>query len=436
VDPSRPKRSLADDAKFVDSLSTLDDGLDPSSSEPLQPAQSARGKKTTPFQAAVQPPAAQNEPPIVIQPGSKRPLIDLFPPSPSEAPAGPLPLPPRGTAPPPRLARSGIRRAPVPAAPRPDTYETFYGLSEKPFALGPDPRFLYHSVAHDQASQELLDAIHRRAGVAVLTAPAGQGKTTLCRAVLDQLDRRTLTSLVNESVVSFEQLVGTLLVDFGVLSRAELLQHADGADLIKTLRSFVASLHSLQANAVVIVDEAQLLPVPVLRDLAAFAADTHPVVQLVLSGQPDLATLLSRSELQDLHNQIVARPELGALAEDEVPGYVMYRLSVAGRQPRVEFDDEAFRLLSEISQGNPRAVNQLCDRALTRGFDRAASVIDRELLQIAADELGLSAAATRPAGIMPWIIVLAAALTLMGLGAAAAAWMFSDRLQQMVGAWR
>ena len=388
MDSPRPEHSLADDPEFLDSLSVLDRGLTVTS----------------------------NEPPIVTRPESKRRLLDLFP----ESPPDPSPEPTRG----PDRRTEG--------APRPHTYETFYGLSETPFALGSDPRFLYRSVAHDRAAEELLDAIHRRAGAVVVTAPLGYGKTTLCRAVIDRLDRRTLTSFVTESIVSFEQLVSRLLVDFGVLSRADVLQRTGGADLAWTLRSFAASLPSLQAHAVVLIDEAQSVPVAVLRDLAAFAAET-PVVQLVLVGQPDLLPLLNRRELKSLYDRIVAGLELGPLVQDEVPGYVMHRLSVAGRQPRVHFDDEALGLLFETSEGNPRTINQLCDRALTRGFDRSASVIDGLLVLGAADELGLSPPAPQPGGVVDWIVMALVGLMLMGLGALAAAWLFSDRLRLLGG---
>jgi general secretion pathway protein A len=414
VDSSRFRRSLADDPDFQASLSELDRDLTSDDGGDEKPADPS------------------SAPPV----GSRRPLLDLFPPA--AAPEPPR-VPVRGVTPAPRLARASVRHAPPPVVREPDslTYETFYGLAEKPFAVDPDPRFLYHSTAHDETVRELLEAIRLHAGVVLVTGVAGIGKTTLSRVVLDQLDRRTLTSFVAGPPASLGDLVQAVLVDFGVLSREELARRpqTDVGELTKTMRSFVASLAPLQAKAVVIVDEAQQLPAAVLQDLLQLIDGTASTLHIVLVGQPELLTHLSARELRMLHDRITARSELTGLVEDEIPGYVMHRLGVAGQHPRVDFDDPALRLLFELSRGNPRIVNELCDRALTRAFDISASVIDEKLIRLAADELGVSEPVGDTRLRVRSAIAVLVLLLLMVAGAAAAAWTFRDRLSDAIIGW-
>jgi type II secretory pathway predicted ATPase ExeA len=149
--------------------------------------------------------------------------------------------------------------APVRDARMGPPYETFYGLTEKPFSPSTDPVFLYHSTAHDRTAQALLTSIGTRPGVVVITGPYGIGKTSLCRAVIEQLDRRTLTSFLVDPFLTVDDLLQTLLIDFGALSRDDLAggRQPSTGQLRDTLHSFLASLASLQAGAVVLVDEAQ-----------------------------------------------------------------------------------------------------------------------------------------------------------------------------------
>jgi type II secretory pathway predicted ATPase ExeA len=429
VDSSRPRHSLADDPKFQDSLSELDRGLG------VDQATDERLSDSEPAAAAPLPVDSPETTPSAAERTSRRPLIDLFPSPPvSEPPRVPL----RGVAAPPRLARANARRVPPSPDREPDrlTYETFYGLSETPFGADPDPRFLYHSAAHDTAAQELREAIRRREGVAVVTGPRGIGKTMLCLVVLDQLDRRTVTSFV-AAPASLGDLMATVLVDVGVLSGNELAQRrtADAADLTKTLRSFVASLASLQANAVVVIDDAHQLPGEVLRNLHQLTDGITSTLQLVLVGEPELVAQLDERRVRTLRDAITCRSELKGLLVDEIPGYVMRRLAVAGEQPRIEFEDSALRLLFELSGGNPQAVNLVCHRALTRAFGVSASVIDSPAIQAAAGELELSAPVRGAQHIVRALAAAVVLLVLMAAGAAGAAWMFRDRLDAAISAW-
>lgn len=327
------------------------------------------------------------------------------------------------------------------APPEEITYETFYGLNEKPFSLSSDPKFLYHSNAHDRVAQELLSAIRRHDAAVIITGDTGLGKTMLCRAVMDQLDRRTLTSFVTDPFVSIEELVKTVLVDFGVISQADLasgrLAHAALPDLTAALREFLQSLVALEAFAVVLIDEAQKLPIDALEQVLMLSGTggEQGLLQVVLVGQPKLLAVLNRGELRQLAQRASVRETLEPLAEDEIVGYVLHRLAIAGTNARVEFDDAACDRLNELSSGVPLMVNMLCDRALTLGYQASASSIDATMIDRAAEDLDIQVpdtGLTRVVRIALNVVVLTA---LMLLGAAAAAFVFRERLTQTIVQW-
>jgi general secretion pathway protein A len=325
----------------------------------------------------------------------------------------------------------------MPAASRPaaDTaaYELFYGLQERPFSLSTDPKFFYHSAGHDEAAQTLLGAIGRREKFAVLTGELGLGKTILCRAVVDQLDRRTLTSLVAEPFVSPEALLKTVLVDFGVISRDDLtrgrLAKQSRTDLMAALRDFLISLAALQAFAVIILDDAHELPIDMLEQIRVLidSVGDEALLQVILVGGPTLTKTLGRSELRQMNSSIAVRARLRPIAEDEVFGYITHRLSVSGASPRVEFDEPALARVFELSAGVPRTINVLCDRTLEAGFKKSASLLDRSLVDQAAEELDLAPAHAQPS-IARTAATAAGFVALVLLGALLAAFIFRSDL--------
>jgi len=284
------------------------------------------------------------------------------------------------------------------------TYEPYYGLSEKPFSLSADPRFLYRSPAHGPAFDEIHAGIRRREGLIVLTGEIGTGKTTLCRSVLQHLDRRTFAAFVADPFVSREDLLKTLLVDFGVISMADLTRgRFDGAsrsDLSYPLYEFLDSLVPLQAFAVVIIDEAQNLSLPLLEEIRILSEleRREKLLQVVLVGQPELRSNLRLPEMRQVDQRVSVRCELSALDAAGVAGYVNHRLGVAGRgESRVEFTSAALEAIHEGSAGVPRLINRICDRALQRAFAARALQIDADFVWTAVGDLGLNVNAARPA---------------------------------------
>lgn len=301
-------------------------------------------------------------------------------------------------------------------------YEDFYGFSEKPFSLTPDPKYLYKSESHASAFDLLQYAIRRREGFVVITGDIGTGKTTLCRAILDHVDRRTFTALVLNPFVSEEDLLRLILQDFGVVSREEVrrgrLAGVTKQELIDTLNDFLLSLQPLGASALLIVDEAQNLPVQVLeqiRLLSNLETDKEKLLQVVLVGQLNLRAILRRPELRQLDQRVSIRYQLRPLTREETGSYIAHRLTIAGGGCAVAFTLRALHGVHAFTGGIPRLINLVCDRTLLAAFSARALRVEPELVEKVARTLDLKAPASR---LPEWMHRRAAAVA---VGAAAMA---------------
>ena len=275
-------------------------------------------------------------------------------------------------------------------------YEAYYGFAEKPFSLTPDPKYLYRSQSHANAFELLQYAIQRREGFVVVTGDIGTGKTTICRALLEQIDRKTFTALVLNPFLSEEDLLKRILQEFGVVSRVNIragrLTGVSKQDLIETLYDFLLGLIPLKANAVLIIDEAQNLPLPVLeqiRILSNLETDKEKLLQIILVGQLDLGTLLRSPKLRQLDQRVSIRYRLDPLDRETVGAYVAHRLTIAGGSAAVTFEPKALDRLYRLSGGIPRLINLICDRALLAAFSVRENRITRDMVAHAADSLGV-----------------------------------------------
>jgi len=273
-------------------------------------------------------------------------------------------------------------------------YESYYGLSEKPFSLTPDPKYLYRSQSHANAFDLLQYAIRRREGFVVITGDIGTGKTTLCRALLEQIDRTTFTALVLNPFMTEEDLLRRILQDFGVISREEVkagrIAHVTKQELIETLYDFLLGLVAIKASAVLIIDEAQNLPLPVLeqiRILSNLETDKEKLLQIILVGQLNLQTLLRSPELRQLDQRVSIRYELKPLDRETVAAYIAHRLTIAGGSAAVTFTAKALLQVHRWSSGIPRLINLICDRALLAGFSVRSSRITPEMITHAVQGL-------------------------------------------------
>src|SRR5262244_3595398 len=277
-------------------------------------------------------------------------------------------------------------------------YESYYGFVEKPFSLTPDPKYLYRSESHGNAFDLLQYAVRRREGFVVVTGDIGTGKTTLCRALLEQIDRTTFTALVLNPFLSEEDLLKRILQDFGVISRddakAGRLAGVTKQELIDAIYDFLLGLIPLKASAVLIIDEAQNLPLPILeqiRILSNLETDKEKLLQIVLVGQLNLIPLLRSEDLRQLDQRVSIRYQLKPLNEDETGAYISHRLAIAKAARDVVFTPAAISLVYRYSGGIPRLINLLCDRALLAGANAQVTRIDDVSIGAAAEALDLRA---------------------------------------------
>ena len=273
-------------------------------------------------------------------------------------------------------------------------YESFYGLSEQPFAITTDPRFLYFGRSHQRAFAEVLNGIRRRESIILITGETGTGKTTLCRAVIEALGERTFSAMIMNPYMAGAEVFRIILRDFGLVTHEELrrgaIAGADVPQLLDTLEGFLRSLVPLGAHAIIVLDEAQSLTPQVLdqiRMLTALEHDGQRLVQIVLCGQPGLLATLKSEALCALSERITRRVSLSPLEASEVGAYIHHRLAIAGGRDAVRFEPEASRLVADLSRGLPRRVNVLCDRALQESRIEGASIVTPDLVKRAAKSL-------------------------------------------------
>ena len=310
--------------------------------------------------------------------------------------------------------------------------------ADAPFAAHPDLRFLYHSTEHDRTLNDLVSSIGRGESVVLLTGRSGIGKTTVCRSVVEHLDRRTLVSLVTRAE-SVDALFKRLLVDFGVISSDETARRLDSTsteDLARALIDFLLSLRGLRACVLVIVDDTHLLSADVLYTLGRISemAGERLPLQLMLVGEPALTRMLRTGDLRPLDRRVAFRAELGSLERHETYAYVAHRMAVAARRDQIRFEDAALRDVFSLSRGVPGAVNAICERALTLAVERSMERIDKGLIREAVHEVDLKGYARSSRTVRKTIVALILGMLLAGT--VGAGWVFRAPLGRAMAHWR
>ncbi len=258
-------------------------------------------------------------------------------------------------------------------------YESFFNFKSKPFELVPNPRFLYPSKSHQKAINYLQYGIKEGAGFILFTGEVGSGKTTIVRDLVQKVDPDTVLSMVFNTRVDAEQLVGMINEDFGLA--------VDGKDkrvLLRDLNDFLIDQHACGHKPIIIIDEAQNLCSEALEEirlLSNLETASFKLVQIILVGQPELKGLINNPALRQLRQRIGVNCHLDPLTREESEEYVYHRLEVAGNRQAVTFHKEALDVLFQYSQGIPRLINVFCDFILLAAYAEETRVLTRELVE-------------------------------------------------------
>lgn len=264
-------------------------------------------------------------------------------------------------------------------------YLEYYGLSEPPFNITPNPRFLFFSAKHREAFNHLLYGIRERKGFVQLTGEVGAGKTTLCRSLLEQLGDQFATALILNPVLDADQLMKAIAMEFGLNVKG-----MDRLETVAAINQFLLEQLERGKDAVLIIDEAQDLTNDLLeqvRLLSNLETDDRKLLQIVLMGQPELRDRLNDHRLRQLRQRITVRYHLKSLTRQEVANYIQHRLQVSGAKGPPYFTGPAVWRVYRYSQGVPRLVNAVCDKCLLAGFVHQQEKIDYRLVGIAIREL-------------------------------------------------
>ena len=267
-------------------------------------------------------------------------------------------------------------------------YHQYFGLAEPPFSIAVNPRYLFMSAQHRDALAHLLYGVGSGGGFILLTGEVGTGKTTLNRCLLEQLPDNTDIAIVLNPALSAVELLATVCDELAI-------EYSEGTGSLKVLtdalHQFLLANYASDRRTVLMIDEAQHLNFDVLeqiRLLTNLETDERKLLQIILIGQPELTAILARPELRQLNQRITARFNLTALSADEVKVYVHHRLQIAGlKENRGLFSDAALRELYRLTDGIPRLINLICDRAMTGAYGRGQSTVSKSLVREAASEV-------------------------------------------------
>ena len=278
-------------------------------------------------------------------------------------------------------------------------YANYFGLDESPFAITPDPRYLFLSERHTEALAHLLYGVTESGGFIQLTGEVGTGKTTLIRSLLEKLPDNVDAALIINPRVSVTEFLQSICRELQVTAAAG----SSPQQFIDALNIRLLDAHAAGRRVVLIIDEAQALSTEVLeqvRLLTNLETRTQKLLQIILVGQPELRELLARQDLRQLAQRVTGRYHLEPLTAKETGAYVQHRLSVAGAVAPI-FIKSAVAALQRLTGGVPRLINVTCDRALLGAYTRELRQVDATLVRRAANEV-LGERSRKPNGKMVW----------------------------------
>ena len=264
-------------------------------------------------------------------------------------------------------------------------YDKYFGLSDKPFSIAPDPRYLFMSDQHREALAHLVYGVGDGGGFVMLTGEVGTGKTTVCRCLLEQIPSTTRIAFILNPKLSDTELLATVCDELGIsYSEAPTLKQLNDA-----LNDFLLQSHAAGLKIVLMIDEAQNLSTEILeqiRLLTNLETNKEKLLQIILIGQPELKDMLAMHELRQLAQRITARFHLRPLTAEECESYILHRLEVSGFNDAL-FDKKAVHELFKRTGGIPRLINIICDRAMLGAYAKNRKQIGPNVVKQAANEV-------------------------------------------------
>jgi general secretion pathway protein A len=268
-------------------------------------------------------------------------------------------------------------------------YNQFFKLTHSPFSIAPDPRFLFMSERHREALAHLLYGVSGGGGFVLLTGEIGAGKTTVCRCFLEQIPKDCNVGYIFNPKLSVEELLKSICEEFHIT----VPDHGVPTSIktsVDALNAFLLQAHANGRHNVLIIDEAQGLSPAVLEQLRLLTnleTNERKLLQIILIGQPELRTLLEQPELRQLAQRVIARYHLDSLSAGETANYVAHRLAVAGISGATPLPGSLMKSIHQLTQGVPRRINLLCDRALLGAYAEGKTSVNSNILQKAAREV-------------------------------------------------
>ena len=271
-------------------------------------------------------------------------------------------------------------------------YEQYYGLSEKPFNLTPDTDFFYQSITHREALNVLLVAIRSGDGFIKVTGEVGTGKTLLCRKLLDALDTQYNTVYIPNPYMSCNALLDAVVAEMGISDKL------DKENYLACINEYLIDSARQSKTTVIILDEAQSLPeesLEAIRLLSNLETEKKKLVQIILFGQPELDEKLGRSSIRQLQQRIMHAYQLKPLNQSSISAYIHHRIRSAGYTGPELFDAAAQSLLFKMSQGVPRVINVLCNKAMMLSYASGDFHVRKKHIEAAALDSKVSVPAQR-----------------------------------------
>ncbi len=293
-------------------------------------------------------------------------------------------------------------------------YTRYFGLTEKPFAIAPNPRYLFMSELHREALAHLMYGISSEGCIILLTGDVGTGKTTVCRCLIDQLPATTDIAMILNPKLTITDLLKTICEELKIPIPDEIPTVKTYVD---QLNAYLLAAHSKGRNTALIIDEAQNLDVEILEQLRLLTnleTNTNKLLQIILIGQPELRNILSDPKLSQINQRITTRYHLEPLQPGDVTTYIEHRLAIAGNNGRnVIFSNKAIQYVARISKGIPRIINITCDHALLGAYADNSDHVSLPIMKKAAGEL---ATITDRRRYLPKKLIINLTLLLLAIG--------------------